>query len=244
MSVLFSPPAAFNGSTEEQLKSMQSWLFQFTEQLQHTLNNLDASNFSDGAIEQITNTQSSSNSGSNSSSNSGGKEEFDYLKSLIIKTAHTIDSYYEEITETLKSDYLAVSDFGQYSENNNMTLVKNALGVTQAFTRLESVEKIADSVETSFNTYVEKTNAYIRTGYLEQLDAYGVAVGEQKVEVIDGNEVVSFNQFATWTASELAFWQNGVKLGYFQGDSLFVNGTIRVGGWAIDTQSGFTIKYA
>ena len=34
-----------------------------------------------------------------------------------------------------------------------------------------------------------------------------------------------------------------VELGYFKGDSLFVNGVIRVGRWAIDPSGGFTIKY-
>ena len=237
MSTIFSPPTISGNSAEEQLKSLQSWLFQFSEQLEYTLNNLDTSNFSDAGLKEI-----------NSAYGSGGKsnsanEEFDALKSLIIKTSNTVKSHYEEVTETLKSDYLAISDFGEYSENNKADIVKNALGVTQNYSRIEEVYKKLDSVEVSFETYISKTNAYIRTGYLEQLEAYGVAIGEERVETIDGEELVTFNQFATLTSEELAFWKDGVKLGYFNGDGLFVQGEIRIGRWAIGTSGGFSIKY-
>ena len=237
MSFTFTPPSITGGTPESQIKSLQSWLFQFGEQLEYAINNLDTSNFSSGDIEEI------SNAITPSQTKGGNREEFDALKALIIKTSDTVNSYYEEVTETLNSDYLAVSDFGEYSESNKQDIIKSALGITQSFERIEDVSKKLDSVETSFGTYVSKTNAYIRTGYLEQLDTYGVAIGEEKTEVIDGNEVVIFNQFATLTSEELSFWQNGVKLGYFKGDSLFVNGVVRIGRWAIDPSNGFTIKY-
>ena len=237
MSVLFSPPTISGNSTEEQLKSMQSWLYQFSEQLQYTLNNLDTSNFSEGGLKEIVNADGGTQN------SDAASEGLDALKSLIIKTANTVKSNYEEITETLESDYMAISDFGEYSENSKLNLIKNALGITQNYSRIEEVSKQLDTVETSFNTYIKETKAYIRTGYLEQLDAYGVAIGEERVETIDGVEVVTFNQLATLTSEELAFWQNGYKLGWFQGDSLFVNGVVRIGRWAIDPSSGFTIKY-
>ena len=237
MSVIFTPPTISGNSPEEQLKSMQSWLYQFSEQLQYTLNNLDTSNFSDGGLNAIVNADGGTQK------NNAASEEFGALKALIIKTSDVVKANYEEVTETLKGDYIAISDFGEYSENSKAEIIKSALGVTQNFSRIEEVSKNLDTVETSFYTYKRETNAYIRTGYLEQLDSYGVAIGEERIETIDGEEAVSFNQFATLTSEELAFWQNGVKLGYFKGDSLFVNGVIRVGRWAIDPSGGFTIKY-
>ena len=237
MAVTFAPPTITGGSAEAQLKSMQSWLFQFSEQLQYALNNLDTSNFSEGGLNEIT------NAGGSSQKSVATNEEFDALKSLIIKTSDTVSSSYQEITDTLKSDYFAISDFGEYSESNKQDIVKSALGITQNFSRIEGLATDLAKVDTSFQTYVKETNAYIRTGYLDQLETYGVAIGEEKTEVIDGVEVVTFNQFATLTSEELAFWQYGVKLGYFKGDSLFVNGAIRIGRWAIDPSGGFTIKY-
>lgn len=233
----FTPPNITGNTAEAQLKSMQSWLHQFGEQLQYAINNLDTSNFSSGGLEEISGTRAASQS------NGEVREEFDALKALIIKTSDTVESYYEEVSETLESDYLAISDFGEYSENNKVDIVKNALGVTQNYSRIEEVSRKLDTVETSFNTYVSKTNAYIRTGWLEQLQTYGVAIGEEKFETVNGEERLSFNQFATLTAEELSFWQNGVKLGYFKGDSLFVNGAIRIDRWAIDISGGFSIKY-
>lgn len=236
----FTPPNITGNTPDAQLKSMQSWLYQFGEQLQYAINNLDTSNFSEGGIKQIVNAQGET-IGENQIEQVRGEAKS--LKALIIKTADTVKSNYEEITETLESDYLAISDFGEYSENNKADIVKSALGITQYYTRMEEVSRKLDTVETSFNTYVSKTNAYIRTGYLEQLEMYGVAIGEEKFETVDGEERLAFNQFATLTSEELAFWQNGVKLGYFKGDSLYVNGNVRIGKWALDVSSGFSIKY-
>ena len=226
MTFTFNPPNITGNTPEAQLKSMQSWLFQFGEQLQYAINNLDTANFSEGGIEEI------SGKISKAQSNGVAGEEFGALKALIIKTSDTVNSYYEEVTETLNSDYLAISDFGEYSETNKSEIVKNALGITQYYSR---VEEISD--------YVKNTKAYIRTGYLEQLDTYGVSIGEESTEIIDGEECIAFNQFATLTSEELAFWQNGVKLGYFKGDGLFVRGNVYIGRWVIDVSSGFGIKY-
>ena len=233
----FNPPNITGNTPEAQLKSMQSWLFQFGGQLQYAINNLDTANFSEGGIEEI------SGKISKAQSNGVAGEEFGALKALIIKTSDTVNSYYEEVTETLNSDYLAISDFGEYSETNKSEIVKNALGITQYYSRVEEISDKVDSVETSFNTYVKNTKAYIRTGYLEQLDTYGVSIGEESTEIIDGEECIIFNQFATLTSEELAFWQNGVKLGYFKGDGLFVRGNVYIGRWVIDVSSGFSIKY-
>ena len=237
MSVIFSPPIITGNSSDEKLKSLQSWLYQFSEQLQYTLNNLDTSNFSEGGLKEIVNAEGVTQK------SGAASEEFDTLKALIIKTANTVKENYDEITETLKGDYVAISDFGEYSENSKAVIVKNALGITQNFERIEEVSANLETVGTSFENYKKEIKAFIKTGYLEQLDTYGVAIGEEKVETIDGNEVISFNQFATLTSEELAFWQYGVKLGYFKGDSLFVNGAIRIGRWAISPSDGFTIKY-
>ena len=237
MSVIFAPPTITGNSTEEQLKSMQSWLYQFSEQLQYTLNNLDTSNFSDGGLKEIVNAD-----GVTQKSNAAS-EEFGTLKALIIKTADTIQSKYKEITETLESDYFAVSDFGEYSEMNKVDIVKSALGITQYFNRTESVESKLEFVEVGFNSYVKETNAFIRSGYSEQLKAYCIEIGQETTDIIDGTETVTFNQFATITAEEFAFWKDGVKLGYFNGDGLYVNSSIRIGRWSIDTSGGFTIKY-
>ena len=237
MSVTFSPPVITGDSPEAQLKSMQSWLFQFSEQLQYALNNLDTSNFSEGGLKEI--------SGSNESSKTNEKvqSEFESLKAIIIKTSDTVKAHYEEITEKLESDYIAVSDFGEYSESSKAEIFKSASGITQSYERIEEVKNNVNAVDVSFQSYVKATNAYIRTGYLEQFDTYGIAIGEERVETANGEEIITFDQYATLTSEELAFWQHGVKRGYFKGDSLFVEGSIRLGRWSIDSSNGFTIKY-
>ena len=238
MSVTFNPPIIAGTSTEEKLQSIQSWLFQFSGQLQYTLNNLDTSNFSEKGIAEVANVSS------NNSYQEEAQDEFKSLRALIVKTADTIQASYEELSASLSSDYVAASEFGTYTKNALNEITANADGITQNFTSFEELVAGVNNVSTSFETYVKETNAYIKTGYIEQLDAYGVAIGEERTDRDqDGNEIVAFNQFATLTTDELAFWTNGVKLGYFKGDALFVNGSIRIGAWNIDPSDGFSIKY-
>ena len=239
MSVTFSPPIIAGNSPEEKLQSLQSWLFQFSGQLQYTLNNLDTSNFSEKGIKEV------ANSSSDSSSANEAQDEFTALRSLIVKTADTINASYEELSTSLESDYVAVSDFGTYVNKAVNDVTVGADGITQNFSNLQELVAGVNNVQTSFETYVKDTKAYIRTGYIEQLDAYGVAIGEEQTEYDqDGNLIgIPFNYYATLTSEELAFWTNGVKIGYFKGNALFVNGSIRVGAWNIDPSDGFSIKY-
>ena len=227
MSVTFSPPVITGNSTEEKLQAVQSWLFQFTGQLQHAINNLDTSNFSQqGLSEVLTGTK-------DVPSVSEVSDEFKNLRALIIKTADTVQASYDELSATLKTDYVASSEFGSYKLEASNAFSITADGTTQNFTRFEEVASLISNV-----------SSYIKTGYLEQLDAYGVAIGEERLLTdVDGNEYEYFDQFATLTSDELAFWTGGVKIGYFKGDSLFVNGSIRVGSWNIEPSDGLSIKY-
>lgn len=238
MSITFTMPTITGRTTEEKLQSIQSWLFQFTGQMQYALNNLDTSNFIDGSVSSSAQTDDIVAKAQKVS------QEFEALRSLVVKTAKTIQSSYDELSKTLNSNYVANSVFGDYVEQATNTIALNADGVTQNYTRFEELSKGLSAVETSFETYVKNTNAYIRTGYLEQMDAYGVAIGEERLDVDEqGNEYIYFDQFAILTSDELSFWSSGVKLGYFKGDALFVNGAIRVGSWNIDPTDGLAIKY-
>ena len=239
MAVNFTVPTITGNTTDEKLRSLHSWLFQFTEQMQYAINNLDTSNFAPTTITKIVKAESTA-----SSSSQNTTAEFEALRSLVKKTADTVQASYDELSKTLKSNYVATSVFGKYVEEATNNIALNADGITQNFKRYEEASKSLSSVETSFNKYVKETNAYIRTGYLDQLDAYGVAIGEERVEYDENNnEYVYFDQFATLTSDELSFWASGVKLGYFKGDSLVVNGAIRIGAWSIDPSGGLAIKY-
>ena len=238
MSVTFSTPVIAGNSTEEKLQSMQSWLFQFSEQLQYAINNLNISNFSEKGVSEVTNAVF------DSSITGNVQDEFENLRSLVVKTAKTIEASYDELSARLESDYVAESDFGTYAKQALNELTVDADGITQNFSSFEELVAGVSNVKSSFETYVKEMKAYIKTGYIESLDAYGVAIGEERLDTDnEGNVIVSFNQFATLTSDELAFWTNGVKLGYFKGDALFVNGSIRIGAWNIDPFDGLSIKY-
>lgn len=238
MSVTFNPPIIAGTSTEEKLQSIQSWLFQFSGQLQYTLNNLDTSNFSEKGIAEVAKVSS------DNSNKTEVQDEFKSLRALIVKTADTIQASYDELSATLSSDYVAASEFGTYTKSALNEITANADGITQNFTSFEELVAGVNNVSTSFETYVSSTNAYIKTGKISDELGYGVAIGEERKDYDqEGNEIVSFNKFATLTSDELAFWELGVKIGYFKGNSLYVTGSLQLGNWNFDPSDGLSIKY-
>ena len=59
MPVTFTTPTITGRNAEEKLQALESWLFQFTEQIQYTLNNLDSSNFTPTSVPSTVNSKDS-----------------------------------------------------------------------------------------------------------------------------------------------------------------------------------------
>jgi hypothetical protein len=74
---------------------------------------------------------------------------------------------------------------------------------------------------------------------------YGLEIGQRNK--IDGEEV--FNKYARFTSDRLSFYdQNDTEIAYISDYKLHINhaevlGTLKIGGYLIDTTKGLTFKW-
>lgn len=138
------------GKTEkEQLMQIKSYLYQIVPQLQIALENL--------ATKEGTSTTPSSAKDRYSQGIVGvptdPQETFNSIKALIIKSADIVNAYYEEISRKLDGEYVAVSDFGIFSESTTSTITEDSTKINNLFT---SVQEIIDGTSTTFGSLSEE----------------------------------------------------------------------------------------
>ena len=226
-----------NGATEkEQLQQVKSYLYQFAEQLKWALNTLE-SNSSHGAA-----SGGIAYDGSSVKQTAAESEKtFSSIKSLILKSADIVDAYYEQISRKLSGSYVAQSDFGTYLQDTIQDVEETSTATTQRFTNLQEILA-------AVHQYVA-TNAYIRTGLLEELSdgttVYGVEVGQ--TNKVDGEEV--FSKFSRFTSDRLSFYDNNsAEVAYVSDYKLYITnaeitGTLKIGGYIVDTTNGIAFKW-
>lgn len=212
------------GLTErEQLSQVKSYLYQLVGQLQFALNNIDAT-----ASNAIVNTPKISPI---STQNISPQATFDAVKSLIIKSADIVDAYYEEINSRLVGEYVAQSDFGEFSEQTEQAITENSTEIERAFTNLQEIITDIENIEFA----LVEVNAHIRSGLLyydEGVPVYGLEIGQKNT--IDGVE--TFNKYARFTSDRLSFYdQNDNEVAYISDYKLYIRnveitGSYKIGG--------------
>ena len=178
---------------------------------------------------------------------------YNTLKSLILKTADTVDRTMEQLSATLTEDYLARSEFGTYVQQLSAYLEANPEAVTQYYSFTADLKSAVDAVDAAFSAYRTDTEGYIRTGivyYEDDLPVYGVAVGQNLVAAeVDGRrEVVPNNFRAVFTATKLSFWQDATEVAYISNNRLYIRditvlGSLQIGGWVLADSRGLTLRW-
>ena len=235
MSIDIRLPNITGATEKEQLQQMRSYLYQFAEQLKWALNTLDTSN-SGTASNSIT-----YNGSTATQSAVDAEKTFSSIKSLIIKSADIVDAYSDEINRKLGGSYMAKSDFGEYLQNTIQEVEATSIATTQRF---ENLQEILAAIHQQI-----ATNAYIRTGLLEDTEEgipiYGVEVGQ--TNEVDGVEV--FSKFSRFTADRLSFYDNNAtEVAYVSDYKLYITnaeitGSLKIGGYIIDTTDGLAFKW-
>lgn len=239
MSINLRLPNITEPTADGKLRQIQSYLYQTVEQLNWALNTLESGG-TGAAVMQGKNTAGGSSGGEDKKDNS---VNFNELKALIIKSADIVEAYYDEISERLNGKYVAISDFGKYTEDTSHLIVKNSDNINQIFGNIREITTDIDNVE---HTLID-VNAHIKTGLLYEDDQgvpiYGLEIG-QKTE-IDGEEV--FNKYARFTADELSFYDsNGTKVAYISDRKLYIanieiTGSFYQGGFVDSVQSDLSV---
>ena len=227
MSYSFKLPNITATTPDGKLAQMQSFLYQTIEQLNWALNTIESGAGSGGTAAKPT-----SDSGKVENSKDS-VSSFNDIKALIIKSADIVNAYYESINKKLVGNYVAVSDFGTYSENTSHEIEENSKGVRHYY---ENIQQIITDIENLEHSLIE-VNAHIHSGFLYYDDGgvpvYGLEIG-QKTE-IDGVEV--FNKYARFTSDKLSFYdQNNYEVAYISDKKLHIT-HIEV----IEEDSTFTI---
>ena len=170
------------------------------------------------------------------------------LKSLIIKNANEVRETIEVISKTLKSEYVAISDFGTFREDMENTITETAAGLEQEIsTRSEVV-----------NNFIAATNGYIRqgvVGYDGATPIIGIAIGQDirltgVTETVGGKvyeEIDTSQNMSVWTTTKLSFYVNGGEVAYFANDALYVTGihtgTVTFPNWVVDDGNGLSFRW-
>lgn len=247
MSTFLLPPRP-EGTAQQQLQRQYAYLFQMAQQLNLALEHLD------GAVSGV---EQSVESLSAAQRRTGitpeEKQQYDTLKSLILRTAGEIRSEMDKLEVELAGEYVAVSSFGTYLEKLNSTIQADPAAITQYYRFFSDLQADVELVDAAFHNYRLETEGYIRTGivyYDGAVPVYGVAVGQNlAVQEVDGQTVVEPKNFrATYTASKLSFWQDATEVAYVSNNRLYINDItvlsgLTVGPWRISTGRGLVFQW-
>lgn len=219
------------------IEQIRGYLFQLADQLKWALNSLNS-----GEANVL---QQGNHSATKEIKEKESIATFNSVKSLIIKSADIVNAYYEKINEKLIGEYVAKSDFGEYSESTTQEINKNSTATEQLFT---NIQKISTDLENLEHSLIE-VNARIKSGLLYYDDngvpIYGLEIGQKNN--IDGEEV--FNKFARFTSDKLSFYdRNDTEVAYISDYKLFITnahitGSLTLGRFVIDTSDGLVIKW-
>lgn len=173
MAFNFRLPHITEGSDREMLMQLKTYMYQMAEQLQWALNSLDTSGSQ--SVASSTKSQISVKPISEDNANSS----FNAIKSLIIKSADIVNAYYEEINKRLKSEYVAQSDFGSYTEEMEQTITGNSSAIEQAFASIQTIDSDVQGVFKTLSDNIKRAE----TELAESIDGASAEYGE-KIETI------------------------------------------------------------
>ena len=244
MGINIGLPNITGNSPPEQLRQMQSYLFQMVEQLNWALSTVETY--------MVEGTASTSNAikfeQSEEISQKEAEDTFNSIKALIIKSADIVKAYEETIMTDFNGTYFAGSDFGTYLKQTKSSIEENSEGVREYYTNIQTITN-ADGTGSLdiLEEETRKTNAYIKRGLLYYDDSgkaiYGVEVGET-------NEDGAFLKYARFKADRLSFYDvQDTEVAYIGNGCLYILGTSRFigdvffGKYKADTSDGLAFTW-
>lgn len=205
MAVMIMPPSQGIGSNEEQLKSLYSYLYRLSENL-----NVALVEGEDRAREIAYSALGVTVDKSTGKVPADAQNAYQQLKALIVKTANDVTSTYRKLVTEMTAEYRAQSEYGTYEEYLQHRVETDASMTIAEWDRVNGITKGMN--------YIANSSGYIRVGlvkeYADGTADVGVVVGQDLRSVtIDGKEtVISENLYSLWTADSLSFWRNGTEL--------------------------------
>lgn len=245
---MLETPPLLRGSEQEQLTALRDYLVRLARSL-------------DGA--QLASAPASSASAAPSATVAAadaGKRAGE-LRSLIVKTADTLNRRVERLSATLTEDYFARSDFGSYQETLRASFEATARGVVESYDFDAALAALSGRAEEAERA-LRSLRGEIRRGLITDPEtgetAMGIAVAEnlrftgaqQSAEGLIYYELAPGQTLGLYTASGWQFWLGGVKRGWFDAlDGMLHAAELAVerrltlsGGWIVTADGGFGLR--
>lgn len=226
-------PPAPAGDLAEQLRGQYAYLFQLAQQL-----NLALEQTGQAAAQQAERTAVTA-------AEQAERRSYEELKSLVIKSADTVNARMDKLRADLAGEYMAISDFGSYVERLNAIIEADPTALTQYYRYFSELRTDLDATTADYTAWRTDTEGTIRTGIVDYKDGvpvYGLAVGqklETSVDSVTGDTVIEKKNFrAIYAANRLSFWEDGVEVAYVSNNQLYISdvvalSTLQVGSWSI-----------
>lgn len=251
MSITINLPNINGATKEEQVAQIRSYLYDIAGQLNWALNTIEAGTSNNPSVVVQ---KSGGSSSSDSPKEADAASTFNQIKALIIKSADIVEAYYEKIEGmlALEGKYVAQADFGdggvaKYMEETKSSIDATSDSLTQNYYRKETIDNI-DGRVSGIEAAVREQDGYIRTGnvgsYWDE-NALGMEIGE-----FDTENGITQKRFARMTSYGLElFGENkDIPVAYVRQDKLYITnaeftGTVKFGGYRLDTSKGFSLKW-
>jgi hypothetical protein len=184
------------------------------------------------------------------------------LRTLIIKTADTVEHNMDEIRTVLREYYAASSDFGSYYEAIENNIVQTAQGTVESYQYQEQINA-ANAGLGELQTAMTELNGQIRRGLITDPEtgetALGIAISQElqftgQTRTEDGltyYELSGGQTLGIYTSTGWQFWINGSKRGWFDStdgmlhvSQILVEDRLQHGSdWLVTTTSGYGIRF-
>ncbi len=234
-------PNLINGTAEEQIGQIKSYLFQLSQELNYAYGEIDKQ------ISEFKPSPSVKGLNAKAVNNNNALERFNEVKSLIIKSADIVDAYYDKMDLRFSGYYLAQSDFGSYSQATDNQIAINSSGIQSLLTDIQKLDTELNGIGEFY------TEAYgvIKAGKVDEdaygMPIYGVEIGQRNI--VGGVE--TFNKFARFTSDRLSFYDaGGSEVAYFSDSKLYISdaeivNSLKMGGykWVVKNNGGVTLVW-
>ena len=244
-------PPILSGSTQQQIAALRDYLVRLSQSL-------------DSAESAAQTSSITAISGAASPMAVGNRDSaaVNELRALITKTATTVKHQVEILSQSLHEDYMAKSDFGEFTEQIDMLFTATARQVIESYDYEARIEALA-AAGAETERHITALRGEICRGIIEDPGtgeiALGIAIAENLSftgETVTENGIEYYRlspgqTLGIYTASGWQFWINGAKKGWFDSrDAMLHVGSIAVeedlrisADWLISSSGGFGIRY-
>lgn len=188
-------PNIIGKSEAQQLEQIKSYLHQLADELNFRLEQNAGASAASATV--MADTSSKPTKTEEAISN------FNEIKGLIIKSADIVDSYSEQISNTLKGEFVAVSDFGTYTEDTLTELGISSKDIKSTITKVESIDdEVKNAVESEIKQTAESISLSVENGDSTAQIKLEIG-GKEKTAEIAMEGLVTFSNLGTPGETEI-----------------------------------------